>query len=155
MGIINNHRWEQLSQNLAGGMSEVDAHEAAGYKRNRHNASRLATQEHIRARVREIQERAAARVELSAMWVLEKLVEVHAAAMRGNPVLDRYGKPTGATIKNLSAANRALELIGKSDGIAMFTEKSDVTHRGDPIAELMESIAGRSRSTPNGDGSVH
>lgn len=144
-----------MSQNLVEGMSEVDAHEAAGYKRNRHNASRLATQEHIKARVREIQERAAARVELSAVWVLEKLVEVHDTAMQGQPVLDRYGKPTGATLKNLSAANRALELIGKSDGIAMFTEKSETTLKGDPITEMMGDIAGRARWTPDGGGGTH
>jgi hypothetical protein len=73
-------------------------------------------------------EGAAKKVDLSAQWVLERLVKVHTQAMEGQPVLDRYGKPTGAVIQNLSSANRALELIGKYEGIGMFVEKRDVTH---------------------------
>lgn len=146
--ILKNARRERLAQNLAKGMSEVDAHEAAGYKRNYQAASNICRKVEVQDRVREIQARAAASVELSAVWVLEKLVAVHNAAMQGNPVLDRYGKPTGEYIQNFAGANRALELIGKSDGISMFTEKSETTHKGDPISALLESIEGRSRAVP-------
>ncbi len=86
---------------------------------------------------------------MSAVWVLEKLVEVHRVAIEGQPVLDKYGNPTGAALKNLSAANRALELIGKSDGIAMFTEKTESTVKGDPMVAMLDSIEGRSRKLPD------
>ena len=107
MAVLSNARWELVAQNLATGSGETDAHEMAGYKRNRGNASSMCSKPEIRERVRELQTHGAVRAEVDCAWVLKELVEVHKIAMTGQPVLDRYGKPTGGTIKNLSAANRA------------------------------------------------
>lgn len=145
MSTLKNPRHERYAQGLASGETQDKAYKDAGYKPNSGAASRLAGNVRIVARVQEILGRAAKKAELSAQWVLEQLERVYTQAMEGQPVLDRYGKPTGAVIQNLSSANRSLELIGKYEGIAMFTDRSDVTLHTDPIATLMDEVDGRSR----------
>jgi hypothetical protein len=44
---------------LAGGKSIVDAYAAAGFKKDRHNARRLAESKEVKARVAELQTKAA------------------------------------------------------------------------------------------------
>lgn len=56
-------------------------------------------------------------------WVTAKLIEVVEQGMQAIPVTDRYGKPIeGEFRQNLAAANKALELIGKEQG--MFVERT-------------------------------
>jgi phage terminase small subunit len=69
---------------------------------------------------------AAARTEHVAVtqdWVIAQLREVVERCMEPEPVLDRAGNPTGGFTFNPTAANRALELIGKHLG--MFKDKPD------------------------------
>jgi hypothetical protein len=73
MPSLANHKHELFAQGLAKGETADAAYVAAGYKENRHNASRLKTNETIINRVAELQERAAIRVELTALDIVEML----------------------------------------------------------------------------------
>ena len=90
-----------------------------------------------------IQQRAT-RTELSQDWVVEQLRSVYATAMKARPVLDREGRERGFTL-NLSAANRALELLGRHRG--MFTGKLDVGVNQD-LLEGLQAIDGNTRRLP-------
>ena len=55
MPMLTNARHEKFAQNRATGMTIDDAYVAAGYKRNRSNAARMNSNEHISGRVAELQ----------------------------------------------------------------------------------------------------
>ena len=54
MGALDNPKYEKFAMNLAAGMNQTDAHEAAGYKRNTANACVLARKQEVVDRVDEI-----------------------------------------------------------------------------------------------------
>jgi phage terminase small subunit len=123
MPVLSNERHEKFAQFLAMGKKRIEAHELAGYTPSRANSSTLANQQHIKARVAELQGRAAeiaiqvAQVTtgISKSWVLEQL--------RDNAL-------KGLKQKNGSAvANRALELIGRE--IGMFVDRVEQGKPGD------------------------
>ncbi|HZP76524.1 MAG TPA: hypothetical protein VFB45_10310 [Pseudolabrys sp.] len=55
-------------------------------------------------------------------WLLARLIAIVEQAMQGEPVLARDGTPTGQLKYDSTAANRALELIGKLQGF--FSERA-------------------------------
>lgn len=57
MPAIKNVKWERYCQNLAAGMSMLDAYKGAGFKPDRGNASRLQQKDNIARRVAEILEK--------------------------------------------------------------------------------------------------
>lgn len=73
MGLLANARHERFAQELASGKSGSEAYILAGFEPNRHNASRLKTNETVQARVAEILQAAALRVEITQARVLEEL----------------------------------------------------------------------------------
>ncbi|MEM9670762.1 MAG: hypothetical protein AAF950_17760 [Pseudomonadota bacterium] len=74
MPILDDGRWEKYAQLLAAGeMSDVDAHEAAGFKRIRGNACRLKANESIQARVQELKEAGAERAEITREYILKRI----------------------------------------------------------------------------------
>jgi hypothetical protein len=76
MPELKNPKHERMAQFLAQGMSQVDAHEEAGYKRNDSNAAKMANDPDIRARVTEITGKGA---ELAAVTVASLLAEAEEA----------------------------------------------------------------------------
>ncbi len=113
MGMLTNQRHELFAQAVAAGKTQDEAYAEAGYSPNRHNASRLMnTDETIRARVEELQARAPKGLVITRQWVIEELVDTA-----------RMGKAAG----DLSARNRAVELLGKDLG--MFVEKSEIDQK--------------------------
>lgn len=76
MPILDNARHERFARALAQGMTQEDAYEEAGYKRSVHHASRLARHGKVQARVAELQERAAAKVEVTLGWLIEQAVGI-------------------------------------------------------------------------------
>lgn len=106
MPALPNARHERFAQGLAQGKTADEAYQEAGFKQNRHNASRLKTNETIRARVEELSNRAADGLILTKQWVLEQLAD-NAAKAKAN---DDFGP-----------SNKAIELIGKHLG--MFSGK--------------------------------
>lgn len=76
MPALENPRHERFAQLLAKGETADAAYVAAGYAENRHNASRLKTNETVTRRVAEIQERAATRTEVTVASITERLLKI-------------------------------------------------------------------------------
>lgn len=79
MPTLKNPRQELFAQEIVKGKSMTQAYLDAGYLANGHSAevcaSRMLSKVEIAARVRELQERAAVRVELSRADILKMLIE--------------------------------------------------------------------------------
>ena len=67
----------------------------------------------IATRLDELQQRAATTAVLTRAWVLERLMR---------------NVDAGFKLDDLTASNKALELLGKTDELAMFTDRSDVNN---------------------------
>lgn len=121
MPVLSNVKWERFAQLVASGqLSDLDAYERAGYRRNRSAASRLSGNVNIRERVSELQAEVVERAIVDQTWVLEQLVKIAKNTQETKP----------------GVATKALELIGKSFG--MFVER----HRHDfPPDERLERLA--------------
>ena len=76
MPVLKNARHERFAQELAKGRSAVDAHEAAGFKRNDGNASKLASKPDIQARVKEITGAAAEKAGVTVAAIVEELAKI-------------------------------------------------------------------------------
>lgn len=152
MPVLANPRWERFARHLFAGMSTAAAYAAAGYTPNRGNATRLKANEVVRARVRELNVRAAEEVAVTRGWILAALRRNVERAMQAEPVVDREGTPTGAYRYRGAVANRALELLGKE--IGMFAARTINEHTGrdgqlfqvltaaaDAIGQLMAQLA--------------
>ena len=107
----------------------------AGYSAKTANreGSRLLSNVDIAAAISERQQAVSNKLELSAEWVLEKLVENANRAMQAVAVTDSEGAPTGEYKYEGNVANRSLELLGKHLG--MFKER--VEHTGKDGAPLV------------------
>lgn len=123
MPALQNARHERFAQNLAKGMSQDAAYEAAGYKANRGNASTLASDQNVSKRVAELSERAADAVVLSKSWVIERLIQNVDRAMQVEEI-KRGDEGTGEYKYDGSVANKALELLGKE--IGMFVDRKEI-----------------------------
>jgi hypothetical protein len=138
MAPLPNPKWEVAALALAGGAGIHEAYLQAGFKGVPAAASRFFKQSAVRARVHEIiaereqMKRDAQRklIEDSTVeegWIIRHLKHNGLAAMRGDPVYDRKGVPTGHYRPNREAANRSFELLGRTKG--MFIDRAEV---GDP-----------------------
>lgn len=81
MPILPNPRHEAFAQALAKGKTADEAYAQAGYKPNRHNASRLKTNEHITYRVAELQQKVAKKVEVTVESLAGELEEARQIAI--------------------------------------------------------------------------
>ena len=135
MPILSNPRHELFSQLLASGKTVEASYEEAGFKPNRGNASTLKQNQSISKRVSEIlaereqihaegTAKAIETVALTQEWVLTRLMENAERALQHVAVLDKDGKPTGEYRYDGNVANRALELLGKQQG--MFIDRHEV-----------------------------
>jgi hypothetical protein len=125
MPALPNARHEAFVRGLALGKTADKAYEDAGYKRNRFNAARLKTKEHIAKRLNELNNGAAKKVTLDKAWVLERLMKNARIAMGEEKITlsTKDGEEVATTDRDVSGANRALELLGKELG--MFIERSE------------------------------
>lgn len=129
MPMLTNPRHERFAQALAAGKTADEAYQVAGFKPNRGNATRLKANESVAQRVAELQGRITEGVVLTKQWVLERLIENAKRALQATPVLGPDGKPTGEYRYEGSVANRALELLGKEQG--MFVDRKEVGKPGE------------------------
>lgn len=136
MPRLKNKKHEKFSQFLAVGYNKAQAYIAAGFKPNRSNASSLSQDPLIINRVKElkdqkfllenegdevaIQNQKVESHDVDKKWVMQQLIGNAKSCMAGN---------------QRSAANRALELIGKELG--MFIDRSEVHTTGD-LAKLSD-----------------
>lgn len=156
MPVLDNAKHERFAQEIVKGASQREAYRTAGYPTKSDaaadaSASRLLSTAKVAARVAELQEfiseRAVEKSAVSKAWVIAKLVENVERAMTNEPVKDAQGNETGEYKYNGNVANRALELIGKEQG--MFVDRKEVGKPGDFDAmsqeELDEFIASEAR----------
>lgn len=116
MPVLKNARHEKFAQARASGKSIDSAYKTAGYKENNSNACRLNGNEQVSARVAELQNKAAGETQVTAEEIIGGLRRVaelgltpqEVCSAEGLPMYDRY---------ELNAANKALELLGKTIGI--------------------------------------
>lgn len=112
MAALKNAKHELFAQALAKGETATDAYVAAGYKSHDGNAARMSGNERIRARVAEIQERAAIRTEITVANITERLLAI---AKKGEESADA---------PLLSVARASLMDVAKLNG--MIVDKSKV-----------------------------
>lgn len=128
----------------------------AGYSANGASVqgTRLLANASIAAAIRERQQKLSAKLEettvLSKAWVMERLHANYWAAFNGQPVVDRYGKPTGQNIQKIGDANKAAELIGKELG--MFVEQR-VNIPVETWADIVNGVYGSNAGAKSGDNS--
>lgn len=122
MAVLTNPKHELFAQGLAKGLTQVEAYERAGYQPTPESASRLLTNAKVSARVAELQERAAARVEITVAGLTERLLRLATMA-------ESLGDAPGAQASRASLMDAA-----KLNGL--ITDKSAVDLRGQLDAEL-------------------
>jgi hypothetical protein len=109
-GALSNHKHELFAQGLAKGETAESAYVAAGYRPSRPHASRLATNGNVTARVAELQERAAIKVEKTVADLVSMLEEDRGLARQ---------------IEQPSAAVSAVMGMGKLLGLVK--DKAEIT----------------------------
>ena len=93
MGILKNTKHEAFAQGIAKGMTLNAAYVEAGYKANRKNASRLKTNEDIKARVAELAHEAAKRAAKSLDDVIAEYERIAFTGMSRFLRVDADGNP--------------------------------------------------------------
>ncbi|ABS68660.1 hypothetical protein Xaut_3431 [Xanthobacter versatilis] len=121
MSPLRNGRRERFAQLVAEGRTAAEAYTEAGFRENRQNAHRLASDPDVRARIAEMQERGAMRAEITLADVTEHLKRIAAAAE------EEGGAP------GLSVARAAWMDVAKLNGLVVDKSESEsesvnVTH---------------------------
>ena len=136
-------------------LNATAAAKRAGYSERTAYAQgqRLLKNVEIAVAIQKAQEARSERTRIDQDWVIERLVGVYEASMEARPVCDKNGEEKGFTF-NPTAANRALELIGKHKGMFIdrkliglrriedMTEDELVALLGDDRFEGDDSLAG-------------
>ncbi len=136
-------------------LNATAAAKRAGYSERTAYAQgqRLLKHVEIAAAIQKAQEARSERTRIDQDWVIERLVGVYEASMEARPVCDKNGEEKGFSF-NPTAANRALELIGKHKGMFIdrkliglkriedMTEDELVALLGDNGLEGDDSLAG-------------
>jgi len=119
MPALTNPKHERFAQELAKGKSQAEAYVDAGYAASEPNASRLTSNEKVRARVAEIQERAAAKVGLTIASATEHLLRL---AEKGEQIGDASGfQASRASIMDACKLNGLVVDKSQVDGALAFT----------------------------------
>jgi phage terminase small subunit len=116
MPPLDNPRWERFAQQLVKGKSQTEAYRNAGYRAKAAtvNASQLLTKPKVAERLRELQEGAAARAEVTVASILNELEDARKLA---------------AEINQPSAAVAAT--LGKAKVAGLIVERKEVGKPGD------------------------
>jgi phage terminase small subunit len=113
-GPLPNARHELFAQERAKGLTTDAAYKKAGFRANRSNASRLNSNDRIKARIKELQGRAALKAEITAADIARQLDE------------DRdFARSCEAPSAAVSAT------MGKAKVLGLVVDKSKVDWTGD------------------------
>jgi len=126
MPPLDNPRWERFAQELAKGQSQTGAYLAAGYRGDKSPAtaaSRLSTNVKVAARLRELQERTAAKAEVTRDSILAELEEARVMA-----------KKNGQSAAAVSAS------MGKAKLVGLLVDRKEVGGPGE-FADLENMTA--------------
>ncbi len=117
MGALRNGRRERFAQLVAQGRAAADAYAEAGFRADRKNAHRLASDPEVRARITDLQERGAMRSEVTLADVTANLKRIATAA-------EDEGGAAG-----LSVARAAWMDVAKLNGLVVDKSESvNITH---------------------------
>lgn len=128
MPALSNQRHELFAQALAKGKPQVEAYVEAGYKQNRSAATRLAADVNIRGRVSELGAKVAARTEITAASITERLMRLATIAEETGVTKDDDGTVTASSSKHLGVLRAALMDVAKLNGLVI--DKGENTNSG-------------------------
>lgn len=136
MAALTNPKHERFAQELAKGRTQAEAYAGAGYVPSEPNASRLTSNEKVRARVAEIQERGAVRAEVTIASLTARLFHLADVAEKTGIVLDEAGVPTASNSKHLGVSRAALVDIAKLNGLVIDKSLTAATSVDDLLDQL-------------------
>ena len=134
MPVLPNPRHEAFAQALAKGKSADEAYALAGFKPNRGNATRLKANESIRARVAELQERGAKRVEVTVESLSAELDEARTKALESGQI----SAAVSATMGKAKLHGKLVERKHHTGSIGTY----DLSKVTDEQLDHLESILG-------------
>lgn len=140
MPVLSNSRHEIFSQELAKGVSAVEAYVKAGFKRNEGNAIRLKGNERVLARVEELKAEAAKGVVYGLAQMREDLIAIiHGKPIEAGPEhpLCELKMSKAGLYYAFPSKTSAMEMLNKIDG-NYAPEKRDITVSG--IDKILTSI---------------
>ncbi|WP_305972608.1 MULTISPECIES: terminase small subunit [unclassified Mameliella] len=172
MPPLKNTRHEAFAQARVAGMTIDAAYVEAGYKANRSNAARMNANEHIRQRIRELQDAAAEQAELTAAQVLEEIGQIAFSDVRelfdkdGRLLLvDAMPEKTAKAIQSIKVSSKAAP--GSDAGEMVFTTEikfwdknaaldhlfrhfalHEPAQQSDPVAALLNALMKSARPLP-------
>lgn len=140
MPHLANPKWEIAVLAYVGGATQHEAYLQAGFRGTQPAAAKMFKNGLIKARVLEIRherdemarqarQKAAEDATVDEAWVIRHLKHNTLAALRGDPVYDRKGQPTGHYRPDRMSANKGLELLGRTRG--MFIDRTELGNPGD------------------------
>jgi phage terminase small subunit len=103
--VLKNARHERFAQAVASGEPADEAYKAAGYKPDRAHASRLAANGNIRGRVAELQDAAAAEIQITLQSLIEEAADIQKRAAKAG----QYSAAIAALIAKAKLAGRWVE----------------------------------------------
>lgn len=161
MPLLPDPKHEAIVQAFVKGMGQLKAYNSVfSTKRTAPTASKFFAQPHIKERIKEVRElkaklaeqrelessaEAARKLGLTKTKVLQMLLFNAEACLRGVPIYDKDGKPTGTYTgipTNPAAANQALKLMGM-EAFGMFVERMEIGGAGDFARLTEEELAAR------------
>lgn len=140
MPSLANPKWEIAVLAYVGGATQHEAYLQAGFRGTQPAAAKMFKNGLIKARVlelraehdamaRQARQKATEDATVDEAWVIRHLKHNTLAALRGDPVYDRKGQPTGHYRPDRASANKGLELLGRTRG--MFIDRTELGNPGD------------------------
>jgi len=139
MPALANRKHELFAQALARGETADAAYKGSGFQPNRGNATRLKANENIAARVTELQERAAIKVELTKADIVQMLVDDRQMA-RDLKQPSAAASASFNIAKVLGFVTDKKELTGKDGGAI---EYADVTQDAERVGAMIDQLVER------------
>jgi phage terminase small subunit len=135
MPPLSNARHERFAQELAKGKTQEQAYIDAGYEPDaaRFNAARLITKDNVAARVAELQERGAIRVELTLADIIAEIEQARVMALAAETVQASAAVSASKAKAELLGlgAPKKVELGGPDNGPIQFTVVTGVDRQDD------------------------
>lgn len=131
MAALHNTKHERFAQGLAKGKSQSEAYAEAGYTPSEPNASRLTRNDKVRARVTELQNKAALRTEITIAAATEHLLRLARSA-------EALGDAQG-----FQASRASMMDACKLNGLVIDQSKRELTGAdGVPLGVAVEFVEG-------------
>lgn len=142
MPALPNPKHERFAQGLAKGKSQAEAYSEAGYAGDFTAASRLSRNVKVKARLSELQERGAVRVELTLADIIDELDEARRAALAATT------PQTGSAVAATMGKAKLLGLIVDKAEVKSEVEVTDARER---LAHIVagHTAAGSTAGRPN------